>query len=549
MNNNLGKLTRMGRGWMAALLCLGLAASLPGFAGDQPGLRLMPDPGGHLAIIRDIVFTPDGRYLVSASEDKTIRVWDLSLGKTVRMLRGQIGPGSEGNIFAMDLSPDGRRLAAGGYPSRWGIRLHDFHSGEILALLKGHDNVVNALAFSPDGHRLASGSADNTARIWDVANRRAVHTLRGHTDDIYAVAFTPDGLRMVTGSLDHTLRLWRVADGKLIRAMRGHTDKVDAVAVSRHGRIASGSWDHTIRLWDGKTGAFIKTLADQGTQIGSLSFSPDGRYLLSGVGDGPNNYCHLWSVPNGREILSYSEHDNIVLATAISPDGHRAATGGGNNKDIHLWDLRNGKQQQRLAGVGASVWAVGFAPDSSHLAWGKTKQQISPISRGPLKYQIRLPDDERGLGVPKFLEWNPGYIRARTAWRDWFLQHRKGGNYGYDDSILDIRRDGDTVASIERGSTDGYGHNAYTFTPDGRIVSGGGNGVLAMYNRQGRHLHEYKGHSGDVWAVAISPDGRLLASGSNDQTVCLWSLESGELLLTLFHSSDGGWMAWTPVGY
>jgi len=116
------------------------------------------------------------------------------------------------------------------------------------------------------------------------------------------VAFTPDGKRVVTGSNDHDLRLWSAEDGRLIARLTGHTDKVRAVAVARDGSIASGSWDHTIRLWDGRSGRFLKTLADQGTQVGSLSFSPDGGRLLSGVGDGPDTDCHLWSVPSGREL-------------------------------------------------------------------------------------------------------------------------------------------------------------------------------------------------------------------------------------------------------
>jgi len=140
---------------------------------DNPPI-LQLDTGGHKSLIRDVVFTPDGKYLVSAGDDKVIRVWDIKTGKTVRTLRGQIGAGSEGKVFAMALSPDGQWLAVGGWmhpecAGRCGdIRLYDFASGQLVTLLKGHTNVVFSLAFSPDNRYLVSGSYDNNAIVWEI---------------------------------------------------------------------------------------------------------------------------------------------------------------------------------------------------------------------------------------------------------------------------------------------------------------------------------------------------------------------------------------------
>jgi WD40 repeat protein len=143
---------------MHKILITLLILSTTTLAAEKPILQI--DPGGHKALIRDIIFTPDGRSLVSASDDKLIRVWNLKTGRTERTLRGQIGEGSEGKIFAMALSPDGRWLAAGGFMGVFGdepIRLYNFHTGKLVALLSGHTNVVLSLAFSPDSRYLVSG--------------------------------------------------------------------------------------------------------------------------------------------------------------------------------------------------------------------------------------------------------------------------------------------------------------------------------------------------------------------------------------------------------
>ena len=539
---------------------------------DVPILQL--DTGGHMAKFSGIAFTPDGRQLVSASEDKTIRVWDLASGKTVRTIRGESAPGPAGKVFAMALSPDGKWLAAGGmfHPSdpKAGsvIRLYEFATGKLAALLKGHGNAVNAVAFSPDGSMLISGSGDRTAILWDtgiragarVAEPKLLHRLEGHTDDIYAAGFSPDGSRAVTGSDDHDLRLWRVADGTEIARMTGHADKVRSLAVAPDGTVASGNFSGEIRLWGARDGRFLRVLARQQRSVASLSFSPDGKLLLAGVSEGSGGYdCHIYDIASGKEIVAYTGHDNIVLATAFSPDGRWAATGGGANEEIHLWDSHSGKPRPgtdgkplRLAGQGQPVWAAGFSADGRRIGWGNAWQQHDPMrGYGPLQQALTLPLGEGALGAPVALGEAEAdtFRRARASFDGFSLSARKGGAYGYD-AILDISKDGRTTASIARDATNGYGHQSYSFTPDGEtVISGGGNGNLTAYDRAGNKLGDFVGHEGDVFAVAPSPDGRFLVSGAYDQTVRLWNLKTRELLVTLFRGADGEWVIWTPQGY
>jgi WD40 repeat protein len=542
-------------------------------AQQAPAVETMPqlllDTGGHMAKITDIAFTPNGKQLVSASDDKTVRVWDVETGKTVRLIRGQIGPGQEGKIYAMALSPDGRLLAVGGYLGRIAgrdnkadedahkIRLYDFVSGKLTGLLRGHENVVFRLAFSPDGSRLISSGADDTAIIWDVPARRPLHRLSGHTQSIRAAGFTADGRHAVTGSSDTTLRLWDADNGSLVATMQGHGNKVVSLAVSRDGIIASGDLNGEIRLWDGETGRSLRVLGNQKSWVGALSFSPDGRQLLSTCGGGPPcaaNPQTVWDVRGGRKLTAYDAHDNIVLAATFSPDGRWAATAGGDDKAIHLWNPQTGERVKILTGAGLPVWATGFSSDGRSIAWGTTPNLRSPrpqISRGLLERQLRLPFKGAPLIGPEALgETGSAYQRAKDVLGPWSIASIKGGGYGIDNAVLEILEKGQLAARVVRGPSDGYYHSAYTLSPDGKtIVSGGGNGRLTTYDLGGQKLGELIGHEGDVWSVACSSDGRYLVSGAADQTVRLWNLKTRELITTLFAPKNGEWVMWTPQGF
>ncbi len=551
--------------WIAIFACMFMAGA--GAAAERPILEL--DTGGHMALIHGLAFTPDGKFIVSAGDDKVIRVWDWRAGKTVRTIRGQSGPGPEGKIYAMALSPDGRWLAAGGWThpecaGRCGdIRLYDFASGELKALLEGHGNVVLGLAFSPDGKKLISGSFDYDAIIWDTGSvsgasveiKPPLYRLKGHRNHIYAVGFTPDGQRAVTGSYDNTLRLWNVADGALIKEMTGHGDKVRSLAVSpKDGSIASGDQSGEIRLWDGKTGALRKVFANQGVEVGSLRFSPDGRVLLSALG-----YCrscatiqHIWDVRSGHSVTAYTKHDNSVFASDFSPDGSLAATASFSG-DIQVWNPKTGETKAVLKGTGRPSWAVGFSQDERSIAWGNTNANpagVTPINdRGAMEMALRLPGADGALAAPEPVTSQEGWVRANASFGALSLTHRQGGGYGYD-AILDVLKDGKpSGVSIERGATDGYAHRSYSFTPDGKQIVSGGNGWLSAFGLDGKPLGEFVGHESEVWAIAPSPDGRYLVSGSADQTVRLWDFKTRELLVTLFRGEDGEWVIWTPEGF
>ncbi|MEM7602821.1 MAG: hypothetical protein AAF357_15600, partial [Verrucomicrobiota bacterium] len=191
--------------WIWNLLVLAACGSsaFPASIGADEAPRLIIDPRGPSGRVKELLFTPDGRTLISLGYDKAIRFWDVDSGELRKTLRLEIGDGSEGQLYAGAISPDGHWLAVGGYDANDAVRLIELESYRIAALLQGHRRVIHALAFSRDGKVLASGSSDDSVRVWDIGEgqekmRRVKgepvmvsesQELTGHSAAVYAVDF------------------------------------------------------------------------------------------------------------------------------------------------------------------------------------------------------------------------------------------------------------------------------------------------------------------------------------------------------------------------
>ena len=348
------------------------------------------------------------------------------------------------------------------------------------------------------------------------------------------------------------MKLWDARSGSLIRTLTGHTERVRTVVFTPDGRyLLSGSRDKTLRLWRGDNGDFIKVLGTSNRHIRGLSVTPDSTRVVTGHGwrTGPR-VSHVIEIPSGRNIVSFDQNTNTVLATAVSPDGRTVATGGGDEREIYLWNIDDGRVAGKLVGRGRSVYAVGFSADGRSIAWGKTWGRADLVhGRGELEQELALKSDfgawELSMeGSDPFLaDFRTGIDQAGG----WQVRTEDGEAH----ETLEILQNGIITNRITRGSTTGFYHQAFTLTPDGEtIISGGSTGALISYRtRTGETLQEFVGHVGTIWALATSADGRFLVSGSSDQTVRLWDIASGRLLLTVFQGSDKEWVAWTPEGY
>jgi len=282
---------------------------------------------GHSDWVQSVAFAPNGRWLASGSNDKTVKVWDVSKGALVGTLHGHGYA-----INAIAISPDGKWIASGGVDGT--VRLWALATGRQKGALRGLGYAIYAVAFSPDGRRLVAGGKDRSVFVWDLESGQRQHTLEGHEGDIFTVAISPDGQYLASAGADQKIIVWDLARGERRYELPGHRDSVLSLAFSPDGKfLASGGAAHTIRLWDMETGAHIRTLNAVDGAILSLVFGRDGSWLAAGVSDGT---VRIIDAGNGQVLQTLRGHGDIVQALALSPDGGLLASGS-RDHSVKLW--------------------------------------------------------------------------------------------------------------------------------------------------------------------------------------------------------------------
>ena len=349
--------------------------------------------------------------------------------------------------------------------SQIGIWIYDVETSEALALLTGHTGRINSIWFSPDGRTLASGSSDNTVRLWDMDTRTEIGTLEGHTDAVNSVSFSPDGRTLVSRGDDNTLRLWDVDTQAQIYTLEGYTGSVESVSFSPDGKtIASGGNDDIVRLWDVDTRTEIGTLEGHTGYVSSVSFSPDGKTIASGSHD---NTVRIWGVATQTEIGVLEGHTGWVNSVAFSPDGQTIVSGG-NYGDARLWSSSD-----------VRLWDVVTKTETAIL---ELSSNVTGVSFSPDGQTIAYKSWWGASVSVHFLDIN---TQRRTY----------GPNLGGSEHIWDVLW---VVAAQVKKRADSWFRTM---------------------------LEE---HTDPVLSISFSPDGRTLASGSDDGTVLLWDIASVE---------------------
>ncbi|MBY0526259.1 MAG: WD40 repeat domain-containing protein [Gemmataceae bacterium] len=279
-----------------------------------------------------VVFTKDGERIISSSEDKTVRLWDVK----TRRERGQY-QGSKEPVVFLTISPDGSRLCGGGV-QHWNVWEVESRRSLYSLQQNGKESLIKSAVYtSPDGHKLALGfSAGLIQKFAFDANRFSWTAVGYGRSSINAVCHAKDGLVVAGACADGSVRLFSLEKFEEARQLTGHTGEAFAVAISPDGRVlVSGGADKTIRVWNPSTGQMTRLIKGHTGAVTSVAISPDGTRILSGSED---RSVRLWDAQTGKEIHNYEGHTDSVACIAVSPNG-RIGVSGGSDSTLRLWDL------------------------------------------------------------------------------------------------------------------------------------------------------------------------------------------------------------------
>jgi WD40 repeat protein len=467
---------------------------------------------GHTDEVAACAFSADGSRIVSASRDKTLKLWDAQTGAELATLEGHTEA-----VLACAFSADDSRIVSASADDT--LKLWDAQTGAELATLQGHTSTVWACAFSADGSRVVSGSGDKTLKLWEAQTGAELATLEGHTHWVTACAFSPDGSRIVSGSPDFTLKLWDAQTGTELTTLAGHDNSVTVCAFSADGsQVVSASWDSTLKLWDAKTGAELFTLAGHESLVNACTFSPDGTRIVSASDD---NTLKLWDAKIGAELATLTGHTSSVEVCAFSPDGRRIVSGSGglipaSVYTLKLWDAETGTELATFAGHTDKVSACAFSPDGRRIV---SASEDNTLRLWEAKTQAELATIAGHRSSVRACAFSPDSSRVVSASDDYTLK------------LWDAR------TGIELTTLAGHRFwvQACAFSPDGNcIVSASYDSTLKLWDAQtGAELTTLTGHTWEVKACAFSPDGRRIVSASWDSTLRLWDAQTGAELRTL----------------
>ncbi|KZT50502.1 WD40 repeat-like protein [Calocera cornea HHB12733] len=495
----------------------------------------MCDPlRGHTSRVRCVAFSHDGKRIVSCSADNTIRIWDGKNGTAI----GKPLTGHDGWVRSVAFSQDGKRIVSGSTDRT--IRIWNASEGTMEGSpLTGHSAPVRSVAFSPDGSHIVSGSGDGTILLWDLRTpTRQGNPLEGHSGGVTSVSFSQDGKHIISGSEDTTVRIWNVRTRKSRgEPLTGHTGAITSVSLSQDGtRIVSGSGDMTIRVWDANTG----------TSIGEP---------LRGSEDGTIRVWDAYAETTTEDPSS--SHAEGVRSVAFSPDGKRIVSGS-RDRTVRVWNAKTGAAiGEPLVEHQLAVASVVFSPngklivsgseDSTLLAFSPNNKRIASAS---FDRTIRIWDVETREAIGEPLRGHKDWVRSVA-----FSPIGRGARIvsGSDDRTVRIW---DVLTGREVcDPLIGHDHwvRSVAFSPDGtRIVSGSDDKTIRIWNAEdgtavGKPL---LGHKSVVTSVSFSPDGKRIVSGSADETIRMWDAGTHELIGAPLTEQDG-WIssiAFSPDG-
>jgi WD40 repeat protein len=513
---------------------------------------------GHTNWVTSVAVSADGRRALSGSADKTLRLWDIAKGESLKTLPARAW------INAVALSANGARAVSGN--ADHSVILWDLNAGKPVHQFAGHGGEVTCVAITGDGKFALSGSADGSIFLWDLEQRRQVAEVK-HNTAVAAVAFAPDSRRFLWCGEDRVIHLWSRSARAEVMRYEGHTQRITALALSADGFVLlSAGADRSLRAWDIVTGQEVGHAELPGSQIGCVAISADGLLALSG---GEDTLVRSWKVPalpraspattvpgvaeltrlpwrndgknieffvpladgklfvtaegdrlhvreleTGKDVVTCQGHKGVIADVAVSSDGRRAFTVSAADRSFRFWDLETGEELQSRQCKRAPAGPLALSSS------GALALYVDEEDRA-----IVLWDTERGTAIGRLTEHvgdvvslavSPDGRRVLSATRD--------GNA--------VLWDCATTRPLKRFAGLFQDRHCVAFGVDGKqvvLLSGAPADFLAVWDIEAGRMTRYLGHADAGFvSLKVSPSGRLALTSNRYGNLRLWNLAGGE---------------------
>jgi WD40 repeat protein len=540
----------------------------------------------HNDAVTAVAWAPDNRYILTGSEDNTVKLWKPSNGECMHTLSGHTN-----RVTRIKVTWDGQHALSSSVDRT--VRVWDLSKPICLATLGPHPDVVSDLAISSDGSTALAACQNGQIIVWDAPNGRDIAKLEGHRGSVAAVAVDAAGERAFSGGADQLLRQWELTGQKHMTQWSTEGSPISALDLAENGEtILVGHMDGTITVWNVPEKQRMATLKGHAGRVTSVSLNKDGTYALSSAAD---RTVRLWHVGSGRCQCTFVNHNDAIEDVCFQRDGQYAASVG-RDKALQVYFMGRAEQPM-IAQTMMCRARSSEAQLSAAQAFARIMQQArQTIANGDILSAARFIREARSLPgrrrTPDAMnEWRQLYTRLpRVQLAGAWETHKLGdgrepiravsltwsGRYALVLSGTNSVRVWDLVEGMcirtfpqEAGeiqsiamSNDGHTAltggwetkawdansgtattsferqsdltNAIALSPDSRyVLSGHGNRILLWHTETGRVLRAFTGHTAEVTAIIWSPDGQYAVSAGADKRLRVWNVRDGSAVANL----------------
>lgn len=544
-----------------------------------PELHLLINLSAHEGGVPDVAYSPDGTRIASMGANGEVKVWDANSGELYLNLDG----GTDEAGLSVAFSPDGDTLAGTWFTK---VVLWDLQDGKIKAAISGqsvgtsigYNLGVGQVSFSPDGKRLAVANLDGLPTVWELASQSVMLTLAGGELPAKAIAYNADGRLLATGGDDGIVTVWDAASGEKIYtlALGGIIHSVSFSLDDPY--LAGASEDGSVKVWDMDTGGEVLSLPRQ-AGLYDIAFLADGRFATAGQ-DGTTR---VWDSPSGQQLLTLAGGTSTVISVAGSPDGKHIASGAWDGS-LRVWDAAPGRELMTIPGHAGIIWNVAYSPDGEQVASASVDGFVRLWKADTGQVELVLSHDDPATGGFTGLAFSPDGASLAAGGEDGLitiwdsitgkLELKLAGHTNYvtglafspdgtrlasaawDGNVIVWDLPGGQQAATFRGQAFPALITNVTFSPDGKTIFAGVADDKQVYQwdlTTSQIVRAFSGGGKEIYGLAISPDGSLLAGGNQDGDIELWSVATGEvqrtfsghagLVLRLAFNQDGSRLA------